>query len=109
MDSFFEFLKIVFIGLFALIALFLILLALPKSKIRSMVLEIMGYGGAAASAVSIVSPIDPIPDFIPVLGQMDDIVAFIFGIISLIMAIHQGKQRKKFGEQELEAKTIINK
>jgi hypothetical protein len=65
MDAFFEFLKALFIGLFGLITLFIVLLSIPKSKLRDIILEFTGWGTSAASAVSVVSPIGPIPDFIP--------------------------------------------
>lgn len=94
MDSFFGFLKAIFLGLFGLVALFIILLSIPKSRLRDIVLEFTGWGTAAVSAVSVVSPIDPIPDFIPVLGQLDDIGMIILGICSLLMAIHMRNNRK---------------
>lgn len=95
MEAFFDFLKIFFIGLFAVLTVFMILLALPKSKLRSIVLEFLGWGTTAVSAVSVVSPIDLIPDFIPVLGQLDDIGMIILGICSAILAHRMGKQRKE--------------
>lgn len=76
-----------------IIVAFLALLALPQSRLRSMLLELCGWGTASAAAVSIVSPIDPIPDFIPVLGQMDDIAALIVGLLSVAFAIYQRRSR----------------
>ena len=95
MDAFFDFLKYFFIGLFALIALFLILMALPKSKLRSLILEVMGWGTTAASVASVVSPIDMLPDFIPVLGQLDDVGMIVFGLCSAIFAWRMRKERQK--------------
>jgi uncharacterized membrane protein YkvA (DUF1232 family) len=95
MDAFFEFLKYFFIGIFALIALFLILLALPKSRLRNLILEITGWGTAATATASVISPIDPVPDFIPLLGQMDDLGMIVLGICSAILAAYLRRQRKQ--------------
>lgn len=100
MDNFFDLLKIIFIGLFVVIVVFMILMALPKSKLRSLVLEYLGWTTAGVSAVSVVSPIDLIPDFIPVAGQLDDIGMIILGIASVIIARKMRKQRKDLEVQE---------
>lgn len=98
MGDFFELLKVIFIGVFALVALFLVLMALPKSKLRDLVVEYFGWGAVGVSAVSVVSPIDLIPDFIPIAGQADDIGMIIFGIISGIAAYRLRKKRKELEE-----------
>jgi len=90
-----EILKIGCIGILALIAIFFVLLSLPKSRLRSFVLEIMGWFGVAGSAVSVVSPIDMVPDFIPVLGQLDDVGMIIAGIASAIMAYSMRRERAR--------------
>jgi hypothetical protein len=61
MDKFIEFMKVGCLGFFALLAIFFVLLSLPKSRLRSFVLEILGWFGVAGSAVSVISPIDPSP------------------------------------------------
>lgn len=93
MDAFFSFLKVFFIGLFVLIIVFLILMALPKSKLRGVVLEIFGWGTTAASTASVVSPIDLMPDFIPVLGQLDDVGMIVLALCSAFFAYRMRKQR----------------
>ena len=96
MDQFWKLMSVGIIVLGAVVITLLILLSLPKSRLRSYLLEIFGWGATAMSAVSIVSPIDAIPDFIPVLGQIDDLGALLIGICSLILAIKQRQQRARW-------------
>lgn len=93
MQSFFHFLEVLVIGIAVLIGLFIVLLALPESKLRAVALEALGWGGAAISTVGIISPIDLIPDVIPVVGQLDDIGYIVFGFISALTAYFLRKKR----------------
>lgn len=77
------------------IVAFLVLLSLPQSRLRSAIFELLGWGTAGAAAVSIISPIDPIPDFLPVLGQLDDLGALIVGLCSAAFAVYQRQKRNK--------------
>jgi len=95
MEAFWGFLKILFIGFFALLIITVILLSLPKSRLRSFALEIIGWFTTAASAVSVFSPIDLIPDFIPVAGQLDDVAMIVVGSCSDIFTYMMRRQRKK--------------
>lgn len=74
---------------------FMILIALPKSKFRNFVLQIVGWGMTIFCGVYTVCPIDVIPDFIPGLGFLDDGGAIIGGIASAIMARQAGKELKE--------------
>ncbi len=96
METFFEIIKILLIGFFGLAALFLILMSLPKSKLRNFVLEIGGWTTAAGAAAYVISPVDLIPGWIiPVLGQLDDIGVAIVGIFAIILAKTMRNQRLK--------------
>lgn len=74
---------------------FLVLLALPKSQLRCFLLEVMGYAVAWISAAYVVSPLDVIPDFIPVLGWLDDVGAIVTGIGGFVAARSAAADRKK--------------
>jgi hypothetical protein len=101
MQGFLELLKIIVIGFFALVALFLILLSIPKSKLRNLVLEIGGWTTAAGAAVYVVSPVDAIPGWMfPVIGQLDDLAVAVLGVIAAIFAKVMRHQRKKMEEAE---------
>jgi hypothetical protein len=93
MEAFFSFLKVLLLCAVALAALVLVLLALPHSKLRSSVLEIMGWAGGVASTSLILSPVDLIPDMIPVAGQADDFVYLLCAVASFWIAWKKRSQR----------------
>lgn len=95
MENAFDLLKIAVICFTILVVTFFILLALPQSKFRSVVLELFGWGSAGAAAVGLVSPIDMVPDLIPLLGQADDIGYILVGLASALIAYRQHKSRRK--------------
>ncbi len=84
-----ELLRISCCGCFGLLALFLILLALPQSRLRYYVLRILAvvfFTVAILLGLYILSPMDIVPDVIPVLGQLDDIAALVGVVLSAISA-----------------------
>jgi hypothetical protein len=72
-----------------------ILIAMPQSRFRSFVIEIMGWTAAATAVAGVISPIDAIPDFIPVAGQADDVAYIVMGILGALFAYHQRRWRAK--------------
>lgn len=102
MEGFWSFLKTIFIGFFIFAGLFIILLSLPKSKLRSFVLEIFGWVSAGASVVYVILPFDFLPDVLPVMGWIDDIGAVIIGLSSAIAAYSKRKKRLALQEKPLE-------
>jgi uncharacterized membrane protein YkvA (DUF1232 family) len=95
MDAFFQFLQALVIGFVVVVVVFLILMALPKSRLRDFIMEVLGWTTTATSAVSVISPLDPIPDFIPLAGQLDDVGMLAIGIVSALFAWRMRKHRKK--------------
>ena len=84
-----ELLRISCWGCFGSLALFLILLALPQSRLRYYVLRILAivfFTVAVLLGLYILSPMDIVPDVLPVLGQLDDIVALVVVVMSAISA-----------------------
>ncbi|MDX2199507.1 MAG: YkvA family protein [Phycisphaerae bacterium] len=78
-----------------LMVTFVVLLALPQSRMRSVCLEVMKYGIAGGCVLLTVSPIDVIPDFLPVLGWADD-VGYVVGTVSAIgSAVRERSVRAK--------------
>jgi uncharacterized membrane protein YkvA (DUF1232 family) len=74
---------------------FLVLLAMPQSRLREIVLPFVGWAVAALSALYIVSPIDVVPDVFVGIGWVDDLVALAIAIGSAMAAINAGKGQKQ--------------
>jgi hypothetical protein len=83
MDTLGELLRISCWGCCGSFALFLILLALPQSRLRYYVLRGLGivfFTITGLLALYILSPVDALPDVIPLLGQIDDGGALVSAI-----------------------------
>lgn len=74
---------------------FLVLLGLPESRLREIVMPFVGWGVAALSVAYIVSPIDGIPDIVPVIGWADDLVALAVAVGSAMSASASWKRLKQ--------------
>lgn len=85
MEKFWEFAKLFLIINASLLGLFLILLALPKSRLRNFALKIFGifsYSITGLMVLYIINPADLLPDLLPIIGQMDDAAAVVGAILS---------------------------
>ena len=91
MDAFFSFLTVIAIGGFALIALVLVLLAIPQTRFKSTLTECLAWLGFVGASGLVVSPLDLIPDVIPVIGWADDAG---YALLALACAYLGWKQRQ---------------
>ena len=78
-----------------LLAVFLVLLALPRSKMREVVMPVVGWAVAALSAIYVISPLDIVPDVIPIAGWLDDCGALVTGIAGAVMAMKAQAEHKQ--------------
>ena len=76
-----------------LIVAFLVLLAMPKSMLRCVLLEILSWLGAGLAFLYVICPIDIIPDVIPIAGWIDDAGAIVGGIAAIRTAFSARRDR----------------
>lgn len=87
MNEFMGLIRYLFTGSVLFLVVIMILMALPKSRLRGVFLTISGWVMkllALLCLVYMISPLDVIPDAIPVAGYADDVVALILGLTSAI-------------------------
>lgn len=101
MDSFFGFLKF-FVGCGTLLAIgFVVLAHLPKSPLRTLLVQICGWATAVICGVYTLSPIDVAPELVlGPFGLIDDLVAAIIGFMSARAAWNARKERAEEQAQE---------
>jgi uncharacterized membrane protein YkvA (DUF1232 family) len=83
MEHFWEFAKLLLIVGGVLLGLMLVLLAIPGSRLPRVFATIF-FAIAGLLGLYVISPLDLIPDIIPVLGQIDDLLASVLAIVSAI-------------------------
>ena len=95
MDKAFQFAEMAVICGTVLVLALMILLAMPKSYLRNFLVQILGWLMTAFCGVYVVSPVDAIPDFIPVIGWIDDVGAIVAGLTSGAMAMSAGSDNRR--------------
>ena len=88
MEGFWNFMEIVVIVNGALLALFVVLIAIPQTGLKKIFLKILGtisYIIVGFLLLYIISPADLLPDVVPILGQADDAVGVLGAIINFII------------------------
>jgi hypothetical protein len=83
MEGFWDFAKTLLIVGAVLFGLTLILLAIPGSRLGK-VFSTIFFTIAGLLGLYVISPLDFIPDLIPLLGQVDDVLATAFAVVSAI-------------------------
>jgi uncharacterized membrane protein YkvA (DUF1232 family) len=101
MESFFSTIRF-FFGCGTILVLSLIVLAhLPKSPLRSALVQICGWATAAICGAWVLSPVDPMPEILlGPLGLFDDIVAAVVGFMSARAAWRAGNERHTTPDDE---------
>lgn len=99
MDSFFSMIKF-FFGCGAGLMLAMVLLAhLPKSPLRTLLVQFCGWATAALCGAYVLSPVDVLPEaLLGPFGLPDDLIALIVGIMSARSAWKASSEET--GEQE---------
>ena len=93
MEAFFSFLKVATIGIFALIAMVLVLLALPQARLKSTLTEFLAWCGFLGASGLVASPVDLIPDMLPVIGWTDDLGYALLALVCGYIGWNQRRHR----------------
>ena len=84
----FEMLKLGMLCGMVVVVAFLVLLAMPKSELRSVLMPIVGWAMAVLCGFYVVSPVDLVPEaLLGPVGVIDDIGAIFVGISAAKMAM----------------------
>ena len=93
MEAFFSFLKVATIGIFALIALVLVLLAIPQTRLKSTLTECLAWCGFLGASGLVASSVDLIPDMLPVIGWTDDLGYALLALVCGYIGWNQRRRR----------------
>lgn len=75
-----------------LVVVMLVLLALPRSKLRDVLMPVVGWCFALFCSIYIVSPVDVLPEIaLGPFGLVDDVGALVAGILSARAAMRAGE------------------
>ena len=104
MDGFFSLIKF-FFGCGTLLVIVMIVLAhMPKSPLRTLLVQICGWGGAVLCGVYAAAPVDCLPEIVlGPAGLIDDLVAVILGFMSARAAWTAGEEETPADEQKRKA------
>ncbi len=96
MSSFFEIIRTLILVGGVLLGLFLYFLSMPDSKLREVMMPIVGWCFAIFCCIYVVSPVDVFPEaIIGPFGLVDDIAAVVAGIAAARAAINAAKAKKQ--------------
>ena len=101
MDGFFSLIRFM-VGCGILLLLVMVVLAhMPKSPLRTLLVQVSGWAGAAFCGMYALSPVDVMPEaLLGPFGLPDDVLAVVIGIMSAISAWKAGKERAAAKEAE---------
>lgn len=77
---------------------FVVLLSLPKSRMRSVCLEMAKYVIAGGLVLLTISPVDVLPDVVPLVGWADDLGYIIGAVAAVRSGLHERKVRAELPE-----------
>jgi uncharacterized membrane protein YkvA (DUF1232 family) len=105
----FELIKLFMIGGFALAMTFLILLALPKSRLREFLLPFAKLAFVVLCGIYAISPLDLVPEMLfGPIGLLDDAVAVGAGILTAASAVQGFKAPARPRDRSKGSKTSSN-
>jgi uncharacterized membrane protein YkvA (DUF1232 family) len=100
MSSFFEIIRTLILVGGALLGLFLYFLSTPNSKLREVMMPIVGWCFAIFCGIYVLSPIDILPEaFLGPFGLFDDVGAVVAGIVAARAAMSAGKGKKQHQDE----------
>jgi uncharacterized membrane protein YkvA (DUF1232 family) len=74
---------------------FMVLLSLPQSKLREIVMPFVAWGFVALCTIYVISPLDVLPEgFLGPFGLVDDFGAAVLGVTTALATINARKQKK---------------